>query len=76
MEASASVTQVLFFKAKAQKARLRHVAGTLGVAEDSLTPVADAIAQKVTEYTEGYVKLPRAGGAEVRGRAWAARPRG
>lgn len=55
-EASATLTQVLFFKAKAEEAHVRHLAARLGINDDALGGVAPLIAQKVAEYTEGYVR--------------------
>jgi hypothetical protein len=56
LEASVARTQVLFFKLRAEDARVSHLAAKLGVNEDALAGVAPLIAQKVAEYTDGYVR--------------------
>jgi hypothetical protein len=59
LEASTTVTQVLFFKTKAEEARLRHMSSTLSVNEHGLGALADQVAAKVGVYTDGYVKQLR-----------------
>jgi hypothetical protein len=56
LKASSTLTQVLFFKFKAEEARLEHLSATLGVNEDSLQNLAGPIAQKVAKYQEGYLR--------------------
>lgn len=56
LDASATLTQVLFFKHKDTEAQVRHLTAKLGVNHDALSGVAPLIAQKVADYTDGYVR--------------------
>ena len=56
LDASTSTTQVLFFKKKAEEARLRHLSSRLVVNQRALEAVAAQIAAKVVDYTDGYVR--------------------
>lgn len=56
IEVSATLTRVLFFRLKAEDARVTHVSGKLRVNEDALAGVAPLIEHKVGEYIDGYVR--------------------
>jgi hypothetical protein len=56
LDASATLTQVLFFKLKAEDARVRHLSAKLAVNDNALAGVAPLIAEKVIEHTDGYVR--------------------
>ena len=59
LEASADVTQVLFFKAKKEKAKLRHYSGRVTINATVLDSVRDAIKAKLTSHVSSYVsQLP------------------
>jgi hypothetical protein len=54
--ASTTLTQVVFFKFKTEEAQLEHFAARVSVNQDVLERVADAIAEKVASYVDGYVR--------------------
>jgi hypothetical protein len=56
LEASATMTQVLFFKLKAEDAHVRHLSGKLAVNEAAIASAAPLIAQRVADYVDGYVR--------------------
>jgi hypothetical protein len=56
LEASASRTQVLFFKSKAKSAHVKHSASRLRVVQDALAVAAPIAKQKVVEHIDGYVR--------------------
>ena len=56
LEASTTLTQVLFFKLKSEDARLKYVSSKLHVSEDVLAGAAPLIAQKVADHVDGYVR--------------------
>lgn len=56
LRASTTVTQALFFTFKSEEARLEHFSARLGINEDVLEAIAGAIAEKVTEHVDGYVR--------------------
>lgn len=62
LEASATLTQVLFFKFKASEATLKHYAGRVTIDSAVLSSVRDQIRQKVTSHASSYIKaLPDLG---------------
>ena len=56
LDASSTLTQVLFVKHKDTEAQVRHLTAKLGINHDALCGVGPLIAQKVADYTEGYVR--------------------
>ena len=59
LEATARVTQVLFFKARASEATLRHYSGRVTINTAVLESVQEAIAAKLTGHAADFVrKLP------------------
>jgi hypothetical protein len=56
LEAKSTITRVLFFKAKASEARLRHYAGRVTINTDVLDGVGEAIKAKVIGHTADYVR--------------------
>ncbi len=57
LQASTTVTQVLFFKFKSEEARLEHLSAKVGINQNVLEQVADAIADKVAKHIDGYVRM-------------------
>lgn len=56
LQASAEVTQVLFFKTKLETAQMTHQSAQLTLLEDAFEGVSDLINQKVAKHMEGYVR--------------------
>ena len=56
LEATSSVTQVLFFKSKANEAKLRHSSGKVTINTGVLDGVAPAIKQKLADHAAAFVK--------------------
>jgi len=62
LEARSTITQVLFFKAKANEATLRHYSGRVTINTNVLDGVRDAIKAKLLGLADDYVKaLPELG---------------
>jgi hypothetical protein len=62
LEAKSTITQVLFFKAKASEASLRHYSGRVTINTGVLDGVRDALKAKLTAHAADYVKaLPDIG---------------
>jgi hypothetical protein len=57
LHASMTLTQVLFFKFKSKDVRLEHFTTRVGVNQDILEKTAGVIADKVAEYSNGYVRM-------------------
>jgi hypothetical protein len=55
IRAERTITQVLFFKFKAQNAELKQASGKMGVSIARLNSAKDLIAQRVTPFVSGYV---------------------
>jgi len=59
LEASSNVTQVLFFKAKKQDAKLKHYSGRVTINEGVLNAVGPAIKQKLVGHASTFIaQLP------------------
>jgi hypothetical protein len=59
LEASSDVTQVLFFKVKKEKAKLRHYSGKVTINDAVLDGVSDAIKAKLVDHSKDFVsQLP------------------
>ena len=56
LEAKSSITQVLFFKAKANDATLRHYAGRVTINTNVLDGISDAIKAKLSAHAGDYIK--------------------
>jgi hypothetical protein len=56
LEAKTTITRVLFFKAKASEATLRHYAGQVGINVDVLDGVGPDIKRKVIGHAAGYIR--------------------
>lgn len=56
LEARTTITQVLFFKAKASEATLRHCSGAVTIDTDVLDGVRGAVKQKLVGFAQDYVK--------------------
>jgi hypothetical protein len=56
LEAKSSITQVLFFKAKANDATLRHYAGRVTINTNVLDGISDAIKAKLSGHAGDYIK--------------------
>jgi len=57
LEATSTVTQVLFFRASASEATLRHFSGRVTISTDVLDGVRDAIRAKLAGVAADYVRL-------------------
>jgi hypothetical protein len=56
LDATISLTQVLFFKFRSMDVRLRHSSGRATIDTDLLAAVAPSIARKVGDYVQNYVE--------------------
>jgi hypothetical protein len=56
LEAKASITQVLFFKARAKETTLRHSSGRVTINTTVLDGVRDALKAKITSHATEFVK--------------------
>ena len=56
LEAKSSITQVLFFKAKANEATLRHYAGRVTINTNVLDGIGEAIKAKLSGHAVDYIK--------------------
>jgi hypothetical protein len=56
LEAKSSITQVLFFKAKANDATLRHYAGRVTINTNVLDGISGAIREKLSGHAGNYIK--------------------
>ena len=55
LEATATLTQVLFFKFRSSDVILRHASGRVTIDTGVLTSVRPAVAQKIAAYTSSYI---------------------
>jgi hypothetical protein len=55
LEATAELTQVLFFKFRSSEVTLRHASGRVTIDADILTTVRSAISEKISAYTRNYI---------------------
>ena len=56
LEAKSSITQVLFFKAKANDATLRHYAGRVTINTNVLDGISESIKAKLSGHASDYIK--------------------
>lgn len=56
LEAKSTITQVLFFRAKANEARLRHYSGRVTINTSVLDGVRDSIKAKLSAHASEYIK--------------------
>jgi hypothetical protein len=62
LEATATLTQVLFFKLRANEATLKHYSGKVTINAHVLSNVRDAIKKRIAGFAKGYVEaLPPLG---------------